>query len=287
MSQDFSQRFLFDKKDIRGELVQLEGSFAEILAQHYYPESAGNMLGQFLAASVLLSSTIKFEGRLILQIQSQGEIPLVVAECSSEQVIRGLLRLSDNVVSDDFHRQFAKGTLAITIEPKQGERYQGLVALDGNNLAECLQNYFMQSEQLRAHLLLAVSDGRVAGLMLQELPSQAVIDREQRNEDWEYVTQLAKTVQADELLSVSSETLIHRLYHQDDVRLFASKPIVYRCSCSLERTQQALRSISRVELDEIVAEQGAVTMNCEFCNQEYRFDAAAIDSLFSTSNKLS
>lgn len=280
MKTDTAQRFIFENTDIRGELVTLQQSYQDIVEQHYYPEPIARLLGEFLAASVLLSSTVKFEGRLVLQARSTGDIPLLMVECSHEKIVRGLVRFSDDVISEDFDKQFSKGTLVITIEPLKGEKYQGLVSMDANSLSGCLEAYFMQSEQLATRLLLQADGKTASGLLLQQLPMQVEIDEDEREQQWQHVLQLAQTLTAEEQLSLSHNDVLYRLYHQDHVRLFEEQPVTHRCSCSRERTEQALITVGLKELDTILQEDGEVTMNCEFCNHTYRFAADDIHGLF-------
>ena len=271
MTIDTSQRFIFENTDIRGQLVTLQKSYQDIVQQHYYPEMVANLLGEFLAASVLLSSTIKFEGRLVLQARSTGDIPLLMVECSHDNIIRGLVRFSEKALADDFHKQFMQGTLVITIEPLKGENYQGLVAMDAKNLAGCLEAYFMQSEQLATRLILHADGKTASGLLLQQLPEQLQKDTEEREQQWQHVLQLAQTLTKEEQLSLRHNDLLYRLYHQDHVRLFDETPVQHRCSCSRERTGQALLTVGLKELQSILQEDNEVTMNCEFCNHTYRF----------------
>ena len=168
--QDSCQRFIFSGLDIRGEVVRLNGSFAEILANKEYPQAVRNLLGEFLAASVLLSTTIKFDGRLVLQARSEGQIPLIMAECTNELHLRGIARYEEEPTSDNFNELLHSGTLAITVEPPNGEPYQGIVPLEQDSLAACLEEYFTRSEQLEGHFFLVADEHQCAGLLLQQLP---------------------------------------------------------------------------------------------------------------------
>lgn len=277
MTNDIAQRFIFDSTDIRGELVTLEQSYQDILAQHYYPELISRLLGEFLAASVLLASTIKFEGRLVLQARSSGDIPLLMVECSHDRVVRGLVRYTEDLVSDDFQQQFVQGTLVITVEPDKGEKYQGLVPMEGDNLAMCIEGYFLQSEQLATRIILNANGSVASGLLLQQLPKQL---EQEPEEQWQHVLQLAQTLTAEEQLTLNHNDLLYRLYHQDKVRVFEQQQVMYRCSCSQARTEQALLTVGIDELKQILADDGEVTMSCEFCNHTYRFLESDIIDLF-------
>ena len=279
---DQLQRFIFDNTDIRGEITRLDNSYQETISHHNYPEVVTHLLGEFLAAATLLSATLKFDGTLTLQARSEGEIPLIMAEASSDHKLRAIAREADTASSHDFTQLLANGQLIITIDPKQGQRYQGIVALEGNNLSECLEAYFLQSEQLSTRVWLASNGQQAVGMMLQELPASEAITAEQRQQHWQHITKLAETLTAEELLSLPFDELLYRLYHQEQVRLFEPDIMAFQCSCSETRTLNALRTLGKEELDRILAETGTIDINCEFCHQHYRFDRAAISDLFDT-----
>ncbi|WP_116367625.1 Hsp33 family molecular chaperone HslO [Parahaliea mediterranea] len=271
-SADTSLRFLFEEADLRGEFVQLDGAYRDILALHHHSPAVSRLLGEFLAASVLLATTLKFEGKLVLQARSsEGQIPLLMVECSSDLDLRGIVRGAGQATAERFDLLLAKGQLAITVDPTRGKRYQGVVPLDGDNLAQCLQSYFAQSEQLGTRVWLAADGERAGGLLLQQLPPQLVTDAQQRNNSWEHACTLAATVRDDELLQLAPAELLHRLYHEEALRLFEPRRPRFRCSCSRERTLGALAALGRAELESLLAEQGAVTMDCEFCNSRYQY----------------
>lgn len=273
---DSSQRFLFDGTDIRGELVRLNSSFTQTVRGHGYPPAVQRLLGEFLAATVLLASTIKYDGRLVLQARGEGLISLVMAECSSEGDVRGIVRYDTPPETDDFRVLVGNGTLAITVDSRKGEPYQGIVALHGNSLADCLAQYFAQSEQLATKFFIAADDDQVAALLLQQLPANVVRDAEAREAQWQHVAALAHTLRKEELLDLENTTLLHRLYHQESVRLFDPGSLRYQCSCSRERTAGALLAIGREQVEEILAEQGDVSMTCEFCGTHYSFTESEV-----------
>ena len=280
---DFTQRFMFDDSDVRGELVSLELSYAEVLAKHAYPQPVQQLLGEFMAAAALLVGTLKFDGLLILQARSDGPVPLLMIECSSEREIRGLARFNADQVAAEagLPELMPNGTLAMTIDPTQGQRYQGIVALDGEDLAECFSNYFALSEQLGTRFWLQADGQRARGLLLQQLPADRLKDQEERDASWQHVTTLAGTLTAEELLGLDNETVLHRLYHDDALRLFDIQPLRFRCSCSRERSARALVSLGAEDARDLVVEHGgAVEIDCQFCNQRYLLDATDIEQLF-------
>ncbi|MHA6492137.1 Hsp33 family molecular chaperone HslO [Pseudomonas borbori] len=280
---DFTQRFLFDDTDVRGELVGLTDTYAHVLAKHPYPQPVAQLLGELLAAASLLVGTLKFEGLMILQARSSGAVPLLMVECSSEGELRGIARYHAEQIEADagLIDLMPEGVLAITIDPKSGQRYQSLVDLDGTTLADCLTNYFATSEQLPTRFWLC-ADGQCArGLLLQQLPADRLRDDEAREASWQHAVTLADTLKTEELLGLDNSTLLHRLYHEEALRLFDPRILEFRCSCSRERSANALVSLGLADAQQLLSENaGSVTIDCQFCNQRYAFDAADIAQLF-------
>tara|TARA_R110002110_G_C13470513_1_gene720808 strand:+ start:43768 stop:44658 length:891 start_codon:yes stop_codon:yes gene_type:complete len=270
---DSATRFLFDNADIRGETVSLDKAYRDIVGLHAYAPGVKLLIGEFLAASVLLSTTLKFEGKLILQARSEGEIPLLMVECDHDLNIRAIARGAQQARSQRFEQLLHNGHLAITIDPLRGKRYQGIVPLEGESLARCLDGYFEQSEQLGTRLWLSADDQQAGGLLLQQLPGQLTTDNGERQQQWEHACSLAATVTSEELLTLPAARLLYRLYHQDPVRLFDSRAVQFHCSCSAQRTRNALSALNPAEVAQLLEEQGSITMDCEFCNQQYRFSA--------------
>lgn len=280
---DFSQRFLFDDSDIRGELVGLHDSYRHVLAKHDYPQPVAQLLGELLAAASLLLGTLKFDGLLILQAKSSGAVPLLMVECSSDGHVRGIARYHTEQISADvgLSELMPDGVLAMTIDPKAGQRYQGIVELNGATLAECLSNYFATSEQLPTRFWLAADGQRARGLLLQQLPADRLKEPEERAASWQHAATLADTLQLEELLGLDNETLLHRLYHQEPLRLFEPRELEFRCSCSRERSGRALISLGQADAEVLVQEHGGqVEIDCQFCNERYAFDAADVAQLF-------
>ncbi len=269
---DSSRRFLFEHADIRGERAQLDAAYREILAIHQYADGVARLLGEFLAAAVLLSSNLKFEGKLVLQARSEGQIPLLMAECDDTLQVRGIARGAEQATSDNFDLLLRNGQLAITIDPTGGQRYQGIVPLQEGSLALSLDSYFQRSEQLNTRIWLAADGQRASGLLLQQLPSQVKPANEQRQQHWDHVCALAATAKDSEMLALTDETFLYRLYHEDPLRLFAPRAVKFRCSCSRERTRNALSALDPAEILDLLEEQGSISMECEFCNQAYHFE---------------
>ncbi|MDU9040741.1 Hsp33 family molecular chaperone HslO [Pseudomonas corrugata] len=280
---DCTQRFIFDDIDARGELVALERSYAEVLAKHPYPEPVAQLLGELMAAASLLIGTLKFDGLLILQARSEGPVPMLMIECSSEREIRGLARYHADQIAPGatLADLMPDGVLALTVDPTHGKRYQGIVDLDGASLAECFTNYFVMSQQTNTRFWLYADGRRARGLLLQQLPVDRIRDPEEREASWQHITALASTLNADELLSLDNETVLHRLYHEEVVRLFDELPLRFQCSCSRERSGNALVSLGLEDAQQLVIEHGgAIEIDCQFCNERYLFDGADVAQLF-------
>jgi molecular chaperone Hsp33 len=236
-----------------------------------------------MAAAALLVGTLKFDGLLILQARSEGPVPLLMIECSSKREIRGLARYHAEQVAPDatLNDLMPQGVLALTVDPAHGQRYQGIVDLDGADLSECFTNYFVMSQQVGTRFWLNADGRRARGLLLQQLPADRIKDEEERAASWQHLTTLASTLTADELLSLDNETVLRRLYHDEAVRLFDVQPLRFRCSCSRDRSGNALVSLGQEDAQQLLIENGgSVEIDCQFCNERYLFDAADIAQLF-------
>ena len=280
---DSTQRFIFEDSDVRGELVSLERSYAEVLAKHPYPEPVAQLLGELMAAAALLVGTLKFDGLLILQARSAGPVSLLMIECSSERQIRGLARFDATGINPGagLKELMPDGSLAMTIDPAKGHRYQGIVALEGADLSECFSHYFARSEQLPTRFWLNANGLKARGLLLQQLPAERLKEAEEREASWQHVVALANTLKAEELFGLDNETVLHRLFHEDSVRLFDLQPICFRCSCSRERSARALVSLGAEDARQVLQEHGGtIEIDCEFCNERYLFDISDVEQLF-------
>jgi molecular chaperone Hsp33 len=273
---DSLHRFLFERAGVRGELVYLDATWRAVLDIHPYPEPVRRQLGEALAAVLLLASTIKFEGSLILQVQGTGPLRTLVAQATHRRTVRGLARWDDGVPDGTLPEVFGEGRLVLTIEPLRGERYQGIVPLEGADLSAALESYFGTSEQLATRLWLSAGGERAAGLLLQRLPAEHGSD-----EDWERIGLLAKTLTPGELVDLAADELLYRLFNEETVRLFESEPVAFRCGCSLRRIQNTLRALGRTEVESLIEERGSVEVDCEFCNRHYHLDRVDALKIFS------
>jgi len=274
---DRLHRFLFEQQNIRGEFVQLDDSWREVLTRADYPAPLRAVLGEAMAAAALLVATLKISGSLTMQLRGSGPMHLLVVQAFSDGGIRGLARWHGEVSPGSLASLSGSGQLVITIDPEEGERYQGIVPLIGEHLHDALAHYFNQSEQLPTRLWLSASDEAAAGLLIQALPGAS------EDEDaWNRVLHLGDTVTGDELRSLDVETLLRRLYHEETLRLFEPSPVMFQCSCSREKIINMLRQLGEDEINGIITEQGQIDVACEFCGKSHRFDSVDVRALFAT-----
>lgn len=276
MTQDILHRYLFDNADVRGELVQLQDSYQQVIGSHAYPPVLQTLLGELLAATSLLTATLKFSGDISVQLQGNGPVSLAVINGNNLQQLRGIARWDGELADDaSLADLFGQGYMVITLTPDEGERYQGVVALDKPTLAACVEDYFNQSEQLPTAMWLFADGKQAAGMFLQILPSQ-----EDHNADFEHLCQLTATIKAEELFTLEAQDVLHRLYHQEEVRLFDPIEVSFKCTCSRERSAAAIKTIDQAEVEAILAEDGKVEMGCEYCNAKYVFDAIDVATIY-------
>lgn len=287
-SADLIHRFVFDDIPLRGEIVTLCQSF-ELATQHQQLDTdARCLLGEFLAASNLLAETFKFAGTLTLQVRGDGAVPLIMAEATHDHTIRGLIKFSDEnpnrtLPGANLADSVGAGVLTLTIDPDQGQRYQGIVPLEQSDIAACISGYFSQSEQLPSQMWLFANKDRVSGLFLQTLPPTG--DQQADPEVWRTMTTLTNTLTADEILNLDHETVLLRLFHEYQIRLFDPMPVTFACSCSRERSLNALTALTAEDARALLAERDWIQMNCEFCGAEYHFGSSDLDELFGDSDR--
>lgn len=279
MLHDFLQRFMFEEYPVRGTMVRLDQAWQEVQSLSQQPTGVRQLLGETLVASALLTSNIKFKGTLGLQIQSQGLLRLLLAQCTDEGDLRGVARLIDEKVTDE-HKQDAliqDGVLSINLEPAgNGQRYQGIVSMSAGSLSQALEDYFEQSEQLQTRIWLMISDHACAGLMLQRMPGEVDDD-----DAWNRLAHLASTVTSDEMITLNGMELLRRLFHEEDVRLFDPSPLRAACNCSQEKVAGMLRTLGEQEVRDMIRQDSRIEVGCEYCSAKYVFDEVDALALFS------
>lgn len=290
--RDCLHRFVFEGLPIRGHLVHLDASWRALIEHREYPVQIRDTLGEAVAASLLLAATIKFDGVLSLQLQGEGPVHLLLAQCTSGLGVRGLARYRDDTPrAGGVAALFGGGNLSVTLESEdRTQRYQGIVPIAGERLAEALQDYFQNSEQLPTRLWLHADERGASGMLLQRLPADAaasgageVSGEALRIDDaWRRVQLLGDTLTSAELSTLANTEILHRLFHEDDLRLFDPAPVYFRCRCSRERVVGMLQGLGEAETRSVLIERGEVEVSCDFCNRAYVFDAVDVEQLFAT-----
>lgn len=277
---DSLHRFMLERAGVRGVWVRLEHSWQAIQARANYPVGVLHRLGETCTAAALFTGHIKVDGRLSVQLRGTGALRTLFAECTAAGTLRGIARFEEPIPQALTPQSFGDGSvLAITIETlapgaREPVRYQGIVSLEADSLANAFENYFLQSEQLPTRILLAATQTHTAGLLLQQMPNQ-----KHDTDDWQRVSALFETLGTDELLETSHETLLWRLFHEENVQLLDKKELGFGCSCSRSRVEDVMRSLGA---DEALAclEQDLATVHCDFCGQAYVFNRKDIKDLF-------
>ena len=276
--QDQLFRFLFDNTPIRGNTVRLHQTFNNALQHESYPPVLRAALGELMAAAALLAATLKLDnGALILQIQGKGPLNLLVVECSASLQMRATAKWKGELEDLSFVELVGNGHFVITLDPKDGgQTYQGIVPVEGDSISEVLQNYMQRSEQIETRIWLACDQSSASGMLLQKLPDLP----EQDADAWARTGFLAETLTPEELISLPAETILTRLFHEEDVRLFEPRQISFHCSCSRKNVSKMLKMLGQEEVASIIQERGEIEVNCDFCNAAYVFDPVDAEQLF-------
>jgi molecular chaperone Hsp33 len=294
--RDCLHRFVFEHYPIRGHLVHLDAAWQALIEHRNYPGAIRDILGEAVAASLLLAATVKFEGVLSLQLQGEGPVHLLLAQCTSGLGVRGLARYQEGKEASAIGAAgvgaggmstadlIGVGNLTVTLETDDGaQRYQGIVPITGDRLADSLQVYFENSEQLPTRLWLYADDRGACGMLLQRLPTHGGAPHTAVpavDDAWRRLQLIADTLTPEELRSLTDAEILHRLFNEDDVRLFEPSPVYFRCRCSRERVAGMLQGLGETETRSILAERGEVEVRCDFCNRGYVFDAVDVAQLF-------
>lgn len=278
---DALTRFVFEYAPVKGGIVQLEEVWRTIQSHAEYPAPLKKVLGELLAAAALLTSNIKFEGSLVLQLHGSGPVKLIVVEATSGHTLRATARWEGAVPDGPLTALLGNGRFVMTLDQNKvgKQNYQSIVPLEGETTADVLAHYMQDSEQLDTRIYLAAGEKSVAGMLLQRMPDQQGMDADA----WNRAAILADTIKPEELLKLSANDLLLRLFHEETLRRFEQEPLAFACSCSREKVGDMLQTLGKDEVDGILAEQGEVAINCEFCGRQYHFDAVETAQLFTGS----
>ena len=276
---DIRTRFIFDDMPVRGLHVRLENVWKHIVGQKHYPAAIRRALGELLAAGALLSGNLKTDGTLIVQVQGQGRLKMLVVEATSDQTVRATARWDETAdINDDESLTDLLGSnsvFVLTLQPKDAEPWQGVVPLEGGSIAQMLINYTKRSEQLDTQIVLASSDDACGGLLVQRLP-----ETEPDAASWEHVSTLVQTLTPEELTGLDAQHVLYRLFHETPPRVFDPENIEFACTCSRGKVSDMLLMLGGEEVGGVVAEQGSIQIDCDFCHAKYVFDETDVNALF-------
>ncbi|MBA3660519.1 MAG: Hsp33 family molecular chaperone HslO [Gammaproteobacteria bacterium] len=281
-NSDFIQRFLFETLPVRGEYIFLHQSYQTIIAQHEYPPAIKRLLGEALAISGMLSAIIKFEGRLTVQFQGKGPLKLLLAQSDHQFNLRGLAQWSEDLTYEQLMQSLHEGILVVMVDPfKSQNRQQGVVEWRGNSLAESIEHYFRVSEQLPTTIHLAVDDQSAAGFLLQPIPGKRdKIILEEEEIDAYHLKAQNLNLNPTSLLKGDLQTLLPSLFPEDELRIFDKHAVAFKCTCSRERSGEAIYILGRAEAEAELKDKQVITVTCDFCNQEFNFDRHDVEYIF-------
>lgn len=276
---DSLQRFMFEHANIRGEIAHLNETYQTILHQHPYPPRVKKLLGEALISCLLLAGSIKFEGEISLQFHGDDRLPLLLVQCNHHLHLRAYAKYEDTLdEAIDYEAAFLGGKMVLIINQyHQTQAYQSTVPIRSLSFSENLTHYFAQSEQIATQVFIAVGDENAAGMLIQLMPGQDTLKREQF---WEYTVHIGQTITDEELLTLDNETILHRLYHETELRLYSARQVKFQCRCNPEKMKQVLTILGEEDVQELLKEKGHVDVTCDFCNQQYVFDPIDVTLLF-------
>lgn len=275
---DTLQRFMFEHASIRGEIAHLDETYKTIMHQHPYPPMVKTLLGEALISCLLLAGSIKFEGDVSLQFHGDKRLPLLLVQCDHDLQIRAFAKYQEDSGDVDYNNAFLEGKMVLVINQyKKTQAYQSVVPIRSTSMSENLTHYFAQSEQVASQVWLSVNEDCAAGMLLQLMPDQ---DTQQREEFWEYAVMLGQTLSERELFTLDNQTILHRLYHETELRLYPARSVSFQCRCNPEKMKQVLTVLGEKDVQQLLEEKGHVEIRCDFCNQEYIFDPIDITLLF-------
>ncbi|NCX93393.1 MAG: redox-regulated molecular chaperone Hsp33 [Gammaproteobacteria bacterium] len=274
---DLIQNFLFDALPVRGSIINLEETFQTILTQRAYPALIQELLGEALISVVFLNSMTKHKGHILLQFQGDGPLKLISVRCTHDYQLRALVQWNGILTDkESISGALGQGTLSVMCQAGVGESFQSIVPLVGKGVASSMEAFFQQSVQLETRFWMATSGVRAAGLVLQRMPSED----QNAEEAWSHVGHLANTIKKQELLTLPATEILHRLFHQEDFRVFPANPVYFGCGCSIARMEGAVLSMGEEEAAKILEQSAFIEVKCAFCGNEYQFDMDEVAQIF-------
>ena len=279
-ASDGLQRFIFEKAEIRGEIARLEETYQTIIEQRPYPNAVKLILGEALIACLLLVGSIKFEGELNLQFEGDDLLPMMLVQCDHLLNIRAFARYAENKSDKDYQDAFLNGKMMLMIKQNHhAETFQSHIPITSTSMSQNVMNFFALSEQVATQVHIAINHQRAVGFLLQLLPGQDTVQRELF---WEYASVIGKSLTAAELLTLDNQTILNRLYHETDIRLLIEKEARFKCRCSSNKMQKLIKMLGENDVNDLLQESGHIEITCDFCNQQFVFDAIDVALIFRT-----
>ncbi|MCA0402890.1 MAG: Hsp33 family molecular chaperone HslO [Proteobacteria bacterium] len=278
VEKDNLQRFMFENAPIKGQIAHLNTSYQTIMSQRPYPPMVKHLLGEALVSCMLLAGSIKFEGELSLQFQGDKRLSLILVQCDHLLNLRAYAAFEKDLETQEYADAFLNGKMVFTINQyNQTTAYQSIVPIKTTAMSENLSFYFSQSEQIATQVWLAADEEKAAGMILQLMPGQ---DSQQREQFWEYAVHIGQTLTENELLNLDNKTLLHRLYHETELRLYTEKKAQFKCRCTEEKMKNVLTVLGKEDVEQLLQEQDKIEVSCDFCSKHYSFDPIDIAVLF-------
>lgn len=280
MSINGVQRFLFKEHDIRGQHIQLNESWQQMVQDRHYPAPIVKLLGELTAVSILMASGMKHKGRITTQIQGTGPITLLVVDVTHDLKIRGVAKTNRDISAENtLDELLGDGQILVTLENSQTQHhFQSYVPREGESIAASFEQFLSQSEQLPSKLWLSATENALGGVMIQKLPESEHFSHDE--DAWDRISHLTSTVTDEELSQLPADELLHRLFHEELVELFETNEVNYECPQDRSKVEAMLISLGEAEVRKILEEQGEIVIHNEMCNFHLRFDAGDIDKLF-------
>lgn len=287
---DILHRFIFENEPVRGEFVRLTDSLETILNQHQYPPLIRRLLSEALCAATLLAAVIKFDGRLTLQFRGKGKIKLLLAQCNHQMAIRGLVKFDTDLTEDELQAALQDGVLAIMLDGGNKEtQYQGIVPWVGASLAESIEGYFKQSEQLPTKLWITVTDESASGFMLQVVPlnekNATAIQHEIITPSFARIVKMSERLGDMDWSATPYIELLQHLYPDETLRVFDPSSIHFACTCSRKRSEDAIGLLGKEEAEAEIKDKNAIEVTCDFCSKTYHFDRIEVAQIFDGKNQ--
>ncbi|KUJ71535.1 Hsp33 family molecular chaperone HslO [Thiomicrospira sp. WB1] len=277
--EDQARNFLFSELNIRGQHLQVAQAWQAMIEDRHYTPALQTLLGELTAMAILLAKGMKHPGRLTLQVQGKGPVSLLMVEVTDQLQLRGVAKTRGAIEPElaGIHDLLGDGQIMITLENTVTNKlFQSYVLRQGDTVAECFTHYLSQSDQLPSKLWLAANEHAIAGLLIQKMPTTD----EQDADGWERIAALSDTVGSEELLTLPAETLLHRLFHEETVRLYEPSTVAYECPRDREKVKEMIRSLGEEEARRVIEQEGEIVVHNEVCNFHERFDLADIEALF-------